>query len=75
MESRPVHKCELQYMTAIPDFSRHIHIILLSSSDVVYKPTDTILSMLGLSAPDIDQLLHSLHTLLISSLHTMHKIT
>ena len=63
-----------QHPHNIPDLSRHIHIILLSSSGVVYKPTDTILSMLGLSATDIDQLLRSLHKISISSLHTIIKL-
>ena len=50
----------LQLPANVPDLSRYVHIILLSSSGVIFKPTDSILSILGISTPDIDKLLRSL---------------
>ena len=61
----------LQLPANVPDLSRYVHIILLSSSGVIFKPTDSILSILGISTPDIDKLLRSLHSLTVTSLHTI----
>ena len=58
----------------IPDYSSHVHIILISSSGVIFKPTDVILSQLGLSPTEIDKLLRTLHSLTITSLHTITKL-
>ena len=52
-----------QLPATIPDFSNHVHIILMSSSSgVIFKPTDVILSQLGLSPTEIDKLLRTLHS-------------
>ena len=40
----------------IPDLSRHVHIFLLSTSGVIYKPADTICSLLGIPTSDISDL-------------------
>ena len=60
--SPPTDPLPPQQPNNIPDLSHHIHIILLSSSGVIFQPTDSILSILGLSKTEIDHLLRSLHS-------------
>jgi hypothetical protein len=43
----------------IPDFSHHVHIFLLSTSGVIYKPADTLCSILGIPPSEITDVLRS----------------
>jgi len=43
----------------IPDFSHHVHIFLLSTSGVIYKPADTLCSILDTPSSEITDVLSS----------------
>ena len=58
----------------IPDLSHHVHIILLSSSGVIFQQSDRVLSMLGLTALEVDTALKRLHYITITSLGTILKL-
>lgn len=55
----------------VPDHSRNIHIILLGTSGIIYKPTDNICSLLGISSADTADLLRSMHLLTVRFLDTI----
>jgi len=57
----------------IPDFSHHVHIFLLSTSGVIYRPADTLCSILGIPPSEITDVLRSLHCLTIRFLDTIIK--
>ena len=60
-----------QLPAPLPDLSHFVHIILISTSGVIYKPTDQILSLLGISRHDADTCLKSIHKSAVSFANTI----
>jgi len=65
----------LAHLVTPLDLSEHVHIILISTSAVLYKPiVISIKAALGISRCDSDLLLGKLHSLTVSFLDTLRQV-
>ena len=70
-DAPPAEPLPVQLPDNIPDLSRYVHIILLGTSGIIYKPTDTICSVLGISPSETVDLLRALHLHTVRFLDTI----